>query len=72
MGLLLESLQVSALKAGYPNYLDAPFVLRLDFVGFSADGTEEKTIGTQGLNPKYFVMKLKNLVLRNLTLHFHL
>ena len=61
MGLLLESLQVSALKAGYPNYLDAPFVLRLDFVGFSADGTEEKTIGTQGLNPKYFVMKLKKV-----------
>lgn len=61
MGLFLESLQVSALKAGYPNYLDAPFVLRLDFVGFSADGTEEKTIGTQGLNPKYFVMKLKKV-----------
>ena len=61
MGLLLESLQVSALKAGYPNYLDAPFVLRLDFVGFSADGTEEKVINKEGLNPKYFVMKLKKV-----------
>jgi hypothetical protein len=61
MGLLLESLQVSALKAGYPNYLDAPFVLRLDFVGFSADGTEEKVINKEGLNPKYFVMKLKRV-----------
>jgi len=61
MGQLLESLQVSALKAGYPNYLDAPFVLRLDFVGFSADGTEEKTINAEGLNPKYFVMKLKKV-----------
>ena len=49
-----------SLKAGYPNYLDAPFVLRLDFVG-RADGTEEKTINAEGLNPKYFVMKLKKV-----------
>ena len=54
MGLLLQSLQNAAVKAGYANYLDnAPYVLRLDFKGFKEDGTELESV-----KPKYFVMKL--------------
>lgn len=54
MGLLLQSMQNAAVKAGYINYLDnAPFVLRMDIQGWDPNGLEIKVI-----KPKYFVMKL--------------
>jgi len=54
MGLLLQSLQLAAVNAGYVNYLNnAPYVLRLDFMGFDDQGIQY-TI----LKPKYFVLKL--------------
>jgi hypothetical protein len=54
MGLLLQSLQVAARKAGYINYLDnAPYVLRLDFQGYAENGQVIKSI-----KPKWFVLKL--------------
>lgn len=54
MGLLLQSMQNSAVKAGYINYLDnAPFVLRMDIQGWDPNGVEIKVV-----KPKYFVMKL--------------
>ena len=56
MGLLLQSLQVAALNAGYLNYLDSPFLLRMDFKGF-AENTQQIT----SMKPKYFVMKLKTV-----------
>lgn len=56
MGLLLQTLQVAAIKAGYVNYLDSPFLLKLDFVGYNEDGTVRKTV-----KPKYFVLKLKKV-----------
>jgi hypothetical protein len=54
MGLLLQSMQNAAVKAGYLSYLDnAPFVLRMDIQGWDTRGLEIKVI-----KPKYFVMKL--------------
>lgn len=54
MGLLLQSMQNTAVKAGYINYLDnAPFVLRMDIQGWDPSGVEVKII-----KPKFFVMKL--------------
>lgn len=53
MGLFLQSLQIAALEARHPNYLQAPYVLRLDFLGFKDDGT----IFT-GIKPKFFTCKL--------------
>lgn len=54
MGLLLQSLQNAALKAGYLNYLDnCPYVLRMDFQGYDELGKSYKS-----LKPKFFVMKL--------------
>jgi hypothetical protein len=53
MGLFLQSLQIAALEARHPNYLQAPFVFRLDFLGFKDDGT----IFT-GIKPKFFTCKL--------------
>jgi hypothetical protein len=53
MGLFLQSLQIAALEAQHPSYLQAPYVLRLDFLGFKDDGT----IFT-GIKPKFFTCKL--------------
>jgi hypothetical protein len=56
MGLLLQSMQNAAIKAGYLSYLDnAPFVLRMDIQGFNELGQNLSTI-----KPKFFVMKLSS------------
>lgn len=34
MGLFLQALQLAAVSAGYKNYIAAPFLLTIDFVGF--------------------------------------
>lgn len=57
MGTLLQSMQLSALNAGYINYLDnAPYVLRLDFQGWDELGKEYKIV-----KPKFFVLKLTGI-----------
>jgi len=38
MGLFLQALQAAALDAGFLNYLQAPFLLELDFVGWDDNG----------------------------------
>jgi len=54
MGLLLQSLQNAAIKAGYASYLDnTPYLLRLDFVGYTDDGTPSKI-----QRSKFFTCKL--------------
>ena len=54
MGLLLQSMQVAAKKAGYDSYLNVtPYVLRMDIQGYDDRGIELKVI-----KPKFFVMKL--------------
>lgn len=54
MGLFLQSLQNAAIKAGYLSYLDnAPYLLRLDFVGYRDDGTPIKI-----KRSKYFTCRL--------------
>ena len=57
MGLLLQSLQVAAIGAGYANYLNnAVFLLRLDFKGFKQNGQILKSV-----KPKFFPMKLTEI-----------
>lgn len=56
MGLFLQSLQNAAIKAGYSNYLDSPFLLKLDIIGFDENSKIKKTI-----KPKFFILKLKKV-----------
>ena len=57
MGLLLQSLQIAARSANFLNYLDnAPFCLKLDFVGFG----EDQALITS-IKSKYFVVKITNV-----------
>lgn len=54
MGLLLQSLQNSAIKAGYASYLDnTPYLLKLDFQGYKDDGSPVRLKVS-----KYFTCKL--------------
>lgn len=49
MGLFLQSLQKAALKAGWAQYLDCVFLLRIDFVGWT-ESTDGATLGRFGSN----------------------
>jgi len=54
MGLLLQSMQNAAVKAGYNNYLNnCPFVLRLDFMGYDEDGKIMTSV-----KPKFWTVAL--------------
>lgn len=53
MGLLLQSMQNAASNAGYADYLEAPYVLRMDIVGWDENGREFKNI-----KPKFFTIGL--------------
>ena len=62
MGLFLQTLQIAALQAGYTNYLQAPFLLTIEFVGFDDDGkpvTVDKDGKTLNLQRK-IPLKLTN------------
>ena len=56
MGLLLQSLQVGAIEAGYLNYLDAPYLLKLDIKGWHENGSQISSV-----KPKYFCIKFKKV-----------
>lgn len=56
MGLFLQSLQLAALDSGAKSYIQAPYVLKLDFLGFTDDGKQFK-----GIASRYFTVKLKKV-----------
>jgi hypothetical protein len=56
MGLFLQSLQVAAINAGYPNYLGSvPYLFKLDFIGNTDDGATGNTVTAF---TKYFTLQL--------------
>lgn len=57
MGLLLQSMQNAAVKAGYLSYLDnTPYLLRMDIQGY-----DEKGIVIKSIKPKFFTLKLTSM-----------
>lgn len=59
MGLFLQSLQVAAVKSGYPNYLsDCPYLFKLEIVGNTDDGS---VIPTNETLTRYFTLKLTDV-----------
>lgn len=38
MGLFIQTLQIAATTAGYTNYLQAPYLLTVEFIGYDDDG----------------------------------
>ena len=51
MGQLLQSMQVCARKAGYENYLKAPWLVMIEFVGYDDDGNRITTGNLKKLFP---------------------
>jgi len=56
MGMFLQTLQVAALKAGHKNYLEAPYLLTVEFVGWDDNGNPLKIPQTT----RMFPIKLSN------------
>lgn len=57
MGILLQSMQNAAIKAGYLSYLDnTPYVLRMDIQGYDDVGMVIKSV-----KPKFFTLKLTSM-----------
>lgn len=57
MGLFLQTLQIAALRAGHKNYLTAPYVLSVEFVGYDDYG---KNI-TASTSRRIFPLKFSNI-----------
>jgi hypothetical protein len=53
IGLFLQQIQQSALANGYGSYLEAPFCLSLDFIGYDDEGNIIKVD-----TPRHFVVSL--------------
>jgi hypothetical protein len=57
MGLLLQSMQNAAIKAGYLSYLnDTPYVLRMDIQGY-----DELGVISRSIKPKFFTLKIVSM-----------
>jgi len=62
MGLFMQTLQIAAIQSGYTNYIEAPFMLTVEFVGFDDDG--DRLVTQEGDNlMRNFPLKLTNIEL---------
>jgi hypothetical protein len=59
VGLFFQSLFVGADAAGYKNYIEAPFLLSLDFIGWDSDNNVDKVI-----SKRCYVIKLTNVTFK--------
>jgi hypothetical protein len=57
MGLFLQTLHIAAAQAGYTNYLDAVFLLQVDFIGYDDNGRSFK----DSRSKRMFPLKLSNV-----------
>jgi hypothetical protein len=60
MGQFLETLQVASIKAGHGNYIGAPFLLILDWVGYDDDGKVSRLSQVEGQSKRYLPIQLTN------------
>jgi len=56
MGKYIEALLLASQKAGYQNYVDAPFCLKLEFVGWDDNGNDVSS----SIKPFYIPIKFTN------------
>lgn len=60
MGLFIQTLQIAATTAGYINYIQAPFLLTVEFVGYDDDG-DVLVVGDGRNLKRMFPLKLTNI-----------
>lgn len=51
MGMFLQTLQMASLMAGHKNYLEAPFLLTIEFKGYDQDGSPSTSKTSRRLIP---------------------
>lgn len=51
MGLFVQAMQIGAREAGHRNFLEAPYVLQIEFVGYKDDGSIHRPPRTTRLFP---------------------
>lgn len=61
MGQLLEAFQISAMQASYTNYIEAPYILKIEFKGVDEDSKFLPIDSSQNITPKYIPIKLTNI-----------
>jgi hypothetical protein len=54
MGLFLQSLQLAALQGGHQNYLQAPYLLSVEFIGWDDNGRPKNISNTRRMFPLKF------------------
>lgn len=59
VGLFFQSLFVAADAAGYKNYIEVPYLLSLDFIGWDSDNKAQKII-----SKRCYVIKLTNVTFK--------
>ncbi len=57
MGMFLQALQVASIRSGHKNYLEAPWVLAVEFKGWDQNGNSIRKPGTR----RIFPLKLVNI-----------
>ena len=60
MGLFMQTLQIAATASGYTNYISAPFMLSVEFIGYDDDGSVLVTQEGEYLR-RDFPIKLTNI-----------
>ena len=70
MGLFYETLQVAALKCGYKNYIEAPYLLGLQFKGWDDAGNVSVAKGSSRLMPVKIINSTLCLKFFNFSLNF--
>ena len=58
MGQFLESLQIAAVQAGYENYIDAAYVIKISFMGLDQDG---RIVTNFAAPPRFIPINLTNI-----------
>jgi len=57
MGMFLQALQVASIRSGHKNYLEAPWVLAVEFKGWDQNGNSIRSPGSR----RIFPLKLVNI-----------
>ena len=56
MGMFLQALQVASIRSGHKNYLEAPWVLAVEFKGWDQNGNSIRKPGTRRIFPLKLVI----------------
>ena len=60
MGIFYQSMQLAAVKAGYVNYQDATFILKIEFKGWEQEGSNNVRPSTAPGTTRYFAIQMVN------------